>query len=50
MEPRAGIGYIICKVSEVAGLVGIEDPYYFSRLFKRVHGISPTGYRASGDA
>ena len=38
------------KVSEVAGLVGIEDPYYFSRLFKRVHGISPTGYRASGDA
>jgi len=35
---------------EEEGLVGIEDPYYFSRLFKRVHGISPAGYRESGGA
>ncbi len=33
------------KVSEVAMLVGVDDPYYFSRLFKRIHGLSPVHYR-----
>jgi AraC-like DNA-binding protein len=29
------------KVSNVAQLVGFEDPYYFSRMFKKVTGDSP---------
>lgn len=33
------------SVKEVCGAVGIADPYYFSRLFKKLIGISPTEYR-----
>ncbi len=33
------------KVTEVARIVGYEDPFYFSRLFKRQTGYSPTEYR-----
>jgi AraC-like DNA-binding protein len=25
-------------------MAGISDPYYFSRLFKRIEGISPQAY------
>jgi AraC family transcriptional regulator of arabinose operon len=32
-------------VKEVAGKVGIEDPYEFSRVFKRAVGVSPREYR-----
>ena len=37
------------KVSEVARLVGIENPYYFSRLFRRINGVSPLQYRRQID-
>lgn len=30
--------------SEIGYLVGIENPYYFSRLFKKITGISPSEY------
>lgn len=30
------------SVAEVAGMVGIQDVYYFSRLFKKVIGVSPS--------
>jgi AraC-like DNA-binding protein len=33
------------NITEVAGAVGIEDSNYFSRLFHRLAGISPSGYR-----
>lgn len=33
-------------VAEVAGAVGYPDPLYFSRHFRRVHGVNPTTYRA----
>lgn len=33
------------KIAEVAHLVGIEDPYYFSRVFRRINGFSPLAYR-----
>jgi AraC-like DNA-binding protein len=29
----------------VGGDVGIEDPFHFSRLFKRTIGVSPREYR-----
>lgn len=33
------------SVKEVAEKLGYDDPYYFSRLFKKVQGCSPTAYR-----
>lgn len=32
-------------VEEIGRKVGIEDPNYFSRIFKRVEGVSPKKYR-----
>ena len=34
------------SIGEVASAVGYADPLYFSRHFRRVHGVSPTQYRA----
>jgi len=34
-------------VAEVGRLVGYEDPYHFSRVFQRVHGLSPKKWRTS---
>jgi AraC-like DNA-binding protein len=33
------------SISEAARSVGFDDPYYFSRVFKKVRGISPSIYR-----
>jgi transcriptional regulator GlxA family with amidase domain len=33
------------QIKEIAGLVGYDDQFYFSRLFKSVHGLSPRNYR-----
>lgn len=33
------------RVKEIANNLGIEDSYYFSRLFKKLMGISPIEYR-----
>jgi AraC-like DNA-binding protein len=32
-------------ISEVAGIIGLEDPFYFSRIFKKVMGSSPRSFR-----
>lgn len=40
---RSGGGYIY----EVAHSLGYQDPYYFSRLFKKVVGVSPREYLRS---
>jgi AraC-like DNA-binding protein len=34
-------------IDEIAATVGIDDPFYFSRLFKKVMGQSPRHFRAS---
>lgn len=34
------------SVADVAAAVGYADPLYFSRHFRRVHGVNPTQYRA----
>lgn len=34
-------------VHEIADDLGYQDPYYFSRIFKRVLGVSPSQYRES---
>ncbi len=33
------------RIKEIAWEVGIQDPYYFSRLFSKVMGIAPNFYR-----
>ena len=33
------------KLKDIAAMVGIKDPYYFSRCFKKSTGYSPTSYR-----
>jgi AraC-like DNA-binding protein len=33
------------NVKEVAAVLGYDDPFYFSRAFKSVHGVAPTDYR-----
>ncbi len=35
------------KIVQISGKVGIDDNYYFSRLFSKVVGISPRQYRQS---
>lgn len=32
------------KFSEIGYLIGIDDPYYFSKLFKKYSGMTPTQY------
>ncbi|MGN1265840.1 MAG: AraC family transcriptional regulator [Muribaculaceae bacterium] len=33
------------KLNQVCYKLGIDDPYYFSRLFKKIMGMSPRAYR-----
>lgn len=33
------------RIKEIADKLGIEDPYYFSRMFTKLMGISPIAYR-----
>ena len=34
------------SVKEVAAAMGYDDPFYFSRVFKSVHQVAPSAYRA----
>lgn len=34
------------RVKEIADKLGIEDPYYFSRMFSKIMSMSPNQYRA----
>ena len=33
------------SIMEISGMVGIEDALYFSRLFKKYTGVSPSAFR-----
>jgi len=38
------------SVEDIAATVGFDDPYYFSRLFRRKEGMSPTQFRVQEQA
>ena len=38
-------GQLNLSIKEIAAIVGYEDQYYFSRLFKMYAGVAPTDYR-----
>ncbi len=33
------------RINEIADRLGVEDPYYFSRMFTKIIGVSPNKYR-----
>lgn len=33
------------RIKEVAAAIGIDDPFYFNRLFKKLVGVSPSDFR-----
>jgi AraC-like DNA-binding protein len=37
------------RVNEIAAKIGIDDPYYFSRMFTKIMGLSPAEYRKKKD-
>jgi AraC family transcriptional regulator, arabinose operon regulatory protein len=47
---RALLDTTTSTVTEIASAVGYSDPLYFSRHFRRVHGMSPSAYRAEHKA
>jgi len=34
-------------IKEIADKIGYDDPYYFSRIFKKVTGKSPAQYKST---
>jgi AraC-like DNA-binding protein len=44
---RALLATTSCSVKEIAGVLGYDDPLYFSRVFKSVNKTTPTQYRLS---
>lgn len=38
------------RSSEIAALVGYQDPHYFSYLFKKTQGMTPTDFRSGKEA
>ncbi len=41
------LGSTSASVKEVAAALGYDDPFYFSRVFKSVHQVPPSRYRAA---
>ncbi len=38
------------RVAEVGRRVGVDDPYYFSKVFRKAHGVTATEYRRASFA
>lgn len=36
------------SINEISNSIGYNDPFLFSKIFKKYKGVSPTGYRVSG--
>ncbi len=33
------------KINQISMMIGFDDPFYFSRIFSKIMGVSPSGYR-----
>ena len=44
-EARKLLGDVRLSIKEVAARCGFEDPYYFSKVFRRIDGLPPTHFR-----
>lgn len=47
LEARRLLGYTGQPVADIAAALGFDDAGYFSRVFTRQQGLSPTAYRAA---
>jgi AraC-like DNA-binding protein len=45
MERACGMLATTRSVKEIAADLGYDDPFYFSRVFKSIHGVAPSDYR-----
>ncbi|WP_228950823.1 AraC family transcriptional regulator [Mucilaginibacter sp. UR6-1] len=45
-EARVLLIQTTLSISEIAHSIGLDDPSYFTRLFKRYEGVTPSAYRA----
>jgi YesN/AraC family two-component response regulator len=34
------------KINQISIMIGFDDPFYFSRIFTKTMGVSPTEYRS----
>jgi AraC-like DNA-binding protein len=44
-EARRLLDTTTSSVKEVAAVLGYDDPFYFSRVFKSVNQVAPSNYR-----
>ena len=41
------LGCTSYNINEISNIIGYDNPLYFSRIFKKVKGVSPSDYRKS---
>ena len=46
---RLSVAYSADNISDVARLCGFKEPLYFSRMFKKKYGVSPSRYFPNGE-
>jgi AraC-like DNA-binding protein/mannose-6-phosphate isomerase-like protein (cupin superfamily) len=46
-KARELLGDVALSVKQVSAQVGFDDPYYFSRSFRQIDGLSPSEFRAA---
>ena len=46
-KARQLLGDIRLSIKEIAAQAGFQDSFYFSKVFRRIDGLSPTQYRAA---
>lgn len=48
LEAKRKITYLPARIADIAYELGFHDPAYFSRLFKRLTGLTPKAFRQQG--
>ena len=45
MQKLQHLFWLLCKFVEISYMLGFENAYYFTRVFKRHTGMTPTEYQ-----